>query len=84
MCCSCERDQMMMLLCQSTVCLPHNPTARDTRQSRQAELLPFCKHRSSLVVLDKNTKMNMTKSQVLQNYRGAAFAEGGQVLHRQM
>lgn len=29
--------------------------------------------RSSSAILDKNTKMNMTKSQVLQNHRGASI-----------
>lgn len=41
MCCSCEGDQMMMLLCHSTVCIPSNQTGLDSRLSNQAELSPF-------------------------------------------
>lgn len=88
MCCSCEEDQMMMLLCQSTVCLPYNPAARDARLSNQAELSPFrCTCKQKLFGCFRQKYQNecdkITGSAKLQRSKHSIFSEGSQVLNRQ-
>ena len=75
---------MMMLLHYGTVCIPSNQNGLDSMLSNQAELYYSVAHasRSSLAVLEKNTKINVTKS--LENYREASIPFSLKVAKYQM
>jgi len=62
---------MMMLLCHGTICIPSNQTGLDSGCLIKLNYCHSVAHasRSSLAILETNTKINVTKSLVQENYR---------------